>query len=55
MKYRYYEEGKLVLATMRKVYRMYTTKVDEEQKVAGTDFRSWLDEMEKMQILVKEV
>ena len=55
MKYRYCEEGKSVLATMRKVYRMYETKVDEEQKAAGTDFRSWLDEMERMQILVKVV
>ena len=47
----YYEDGKTDKITMRKAYRMYCIMVDVEQKAQGTNFISWLYEMERMQIL----
>lgn len=49
----YYEDGKTDKITMRKAYRMYCVMVDAEQKAQGTNFISWLYEMERMQILNK--
>lgn len=50
-----YEDGKKKVFSMRDVYRQYCTMVDQNQKDQGTTFESWLDEMEKMQILIKEM
>ena len=50
---KYYEEGKEKTLSFRKVYRMFVTMVDDEQKKQGTTFSSWLFEMEHMQILIK--
>lgn len=47
----YYEDGKTDKIMMRKAYRMYYVMVDAEQKAQGTNFISWLYEMERMQIL----
>lgn len=52
-RYAYYEDGYRQIFSMRDIYRMFVTKVDDEQKAEGTNFYSWLDEMEKMQILNK--
>lgn len=49
--FNYYENGKIETLSGRKVYRLYTIAVDDEQKANGTTFYSWLYEMEKMQIL----
>ncbi len=49
--FNYYENGKIETLSARKVYRLYTTAVNDEQKANGTTFYSWLYEMEKMQIL----
>ena len=49
--FNYYENGKIETLSARKVYRLYTIAVDDEQKANGTTFYSWLYEMEKMQIL----
>lgn len=51
VKFIYYEDGKKQVFSMRDVYRQYRTMVNEEQKAEGTTFRSWLAEMEHMQIL----
>lgn len=51
MRYAYYEDSNEKVLTMRKVYRMFQTSVDDSQLSQGTTFRSWLDEMEHMQIL----
>lgn len=53
--FKYYEDGKEKTFSFRKVYRMFTTLVDSEQKKQGTTFASWLAEMEHMQILVRVV
>lgn len=53
VRFTYYEDGKKQVLSMRDVYRQYRTMVDEEQKAEGTTFRSWLSEMEHMQILNK--
>lgn len=50
----YYEDGKIEKLSMRDVYRMYDTSIDQHQKNQGTTFQSWLAEMEKMQILIRE-
>ena len=50
----YYEDGKPKRYSMRKVYRFFCKKAGKEQKDQGTDFISWLSEMEKMQILIRE-
>lgn len=47
----YYENEKIERFTMRKVYRMFCVMVDDIQKSEGTDFNTWLSEMEHMQIL----
>ncbi len=52
-RYVYYEDGRKEIFSMRDVYRMFKTKVDNNQKANGTTFQSWLDEMKKMQILIK--
>lgn len=54
--FRYYEseDGKIRRFSFRKIYRMFVTLVDNEQKEQGTDFVSWLEEMEKNQILIRE-
>lgn len=51
--FKYYEDGKERTLSKRKVYRMFTTLVDENQKAQGTTFTSWLAEMEHMQILIR--
>ena len=48
-----YENGRKERITMRKVYRQFTTIVDEEQKEQGTTFTSWLSEMISNQIFVE--
>lgn len=53
IKYAYYEDGRKEILSLRDVYRMFNTKVDNDQKANGTTFQSWLNEMEKMQILNK--
>lgn len=50
-KFRYYEEGKEKILPMRKVYRLFITSVDDNQKSQGTTFTDWLSEMEHMGIL----
>ena len=50
----YYEDGKPKRYSMRKVYRFFCKQVGKEQKDQGTNFTSWLSEMEKMQILIRE-
>lgn len=49
----YYEEGRKKVFSMRKLFRIFNNQVGEEQKIQGTDFLSWLSEMEKMQILIR--
>lgn len=51
--FKYCEDGYIKKIPFRKVYRMFITLVDENQKSQGTTFTSWLDEMEHMQILVR--
>lgn len=53
IRYSYYEDGRREIFSMRDVYRMFKTKVDNNQKANGTIFQSWLSEMEKLQILIK--
>ena len=53
IRYSYYEDGRREIFSMRDVYRMFKTKVDNNQKANGTTFQSWLSEMEKLQILIK--
>ena len=50
-KFRYYEEGKEKILPMRKVYRLFITSVDDNQKSQGTTFTDWISEMEHMGIL----
>lgn len=52
--FRYYENGKVKRFSFSKLYRMFTVLVDDDQKTQGTDFISWLQEMEHMQILVRQ-
>ena len=47
----YYEEGKMQKISMRKAYRLFCTLVSEDQKQQGTTFSTWLEEMQRMQIL----
>lgn len=49
-----YEDGRKQRFSMRDVYRQYCTIVDQDQKDQGTTFESWLDEMEKIQILNRQ-
>lgn len=49
--FKYYEDGREQTFRIRKVYRLFQTMVDADQKAQGTTFTSWLSEMEKMQIL----
>ena len=51
--FKYYEDGTDKTITFRKVYRMFTVMVDDNQKAQGTTFTSWLSEMEKLQILIR--
>lgn len=50
----YYEDGKPKRYSMRKAFRFFCKQVGKEQKNQGTDFFSWLSEMEKMQILIRK-
>lgn len=50
----YYEDGKPKRYSMRKMFRFFCKQVGKEQKDQGTNFISWLSEMEKMQILIRE-
>ena len=50
----YYEDGKPKLYSMRKAFRFFCKQVGKDQKDQGTDFFSWLSEMEKMQILIRK-
>lgn len=51
--FKYYEDGREQTFTFRKVYRLFQTMVDTEQKSQGTTFTSWLAEMKYMQILIR--
>ena len=51
--FKYYEDGNEKKVSVRKVYRMFNTLVDDSQKKQGTTFTSWLAEMEHMQILTR--
>ena len=53
MMFKYYEDGHEQTFSFWKVYRMFQTIVDDDQKAQGTTFESWLSEMEHMQILVR--
>lgn len=50
----YYEDGKPKRYSMRKMFRFFCKQVGKEQKNQETDFTSWILEMEKMQILIRE-
>lgn len=47
--FKYYEDGYEKKISFRKVYRMFHVLVDKQ----GTNFISWLLEMEHMQILIR--
>ena len=49
----YYEDGKKQLLSIRDTYRMFRIMVNDEQKFQGTTYQSWMDEMQKFQILNK--
>lgn len=49
--YMYYEEGKPVMYILADLYFLYETKVDQEQKDAGTDFECWLYDCKKAGLL----
>ncbi len=49
--FNYYEDGYIKKISMKKAYKMFITLVDNNQKVEGTTFKNWLEEMEHMQIL----
>lgn len=51
--FKYYENGYEKTFTFRKIYRLFCTVVDFDQKARGTTFTSWLAEMEHMQILIR--
>lgn len=51
--YLYYENGTKEKLSLSEVKKLFETTVDNEQKEQGTTFETWLDEMEKMQILNK--
>lgn len=50
-KWQCYEEGNEGTYTKEDLRRMWNTKIDKSNFV---DFESWIAEMEKMQILIKE-
>ena len=52
-KFAYYENGKKEVFTLEQVKRLYDVIVDNEQKQSGTTFDLWLEEMERMQILIR--
>lgn len=51
--FKYYEDNKTKIFSFRKIYRMFVKFVDNNQKMQGTTFTSWLSEMEHMQILIR--
>lgn len=52
----YYENGKQEKHTLRDLEDYFENSAGlQEQKDQGTDFESWLNEMERMQILIPEV
>lgn len=52
----YYEEEKAEQYTRSDLERYFKNNAGlQEQKDQGTDFESWLNEMEHMQILILEV
>lgn len=51
----YYENGKKEKFTLKELVEYFDGDIAlEEQKKQGTDFYSWLREMEHMQILIPE-
>ena len=50
-KFKYYENGSEETFTLEQVKQMFCDMVDDTQKKQGTTFETWLDEMERMQIL----
>lgn len=52
-KFAYYENGKKEVFNLEQVKRLYDVVVDNEQKQSGTTFDLWLEEMERMQILIR--
>lgn len=54
--WRYYEEGKEEIFARADLLEYFSSAPGlQEQKSQGTDFESWLSEMEHMQILIPEV
>lgn len=54
--WKYYENGKDERYTQSDLERYFENSSGlQEQKEQGTDFESWLNEMENMQILIPEV
>lgn len=52
----YYENGKPERHTLSDLEDYFENNSGlQEQKDQGTDFKSWLNEMERMQILIPEV
>ena len=52
--FKYYEDGHEKIFSFRKIYRMFSVSVDSTQRDQGTTFTSWLSEMERMQILIRQ-
>lgn len=50
-KFAYYEDVNSMIFTMPEVNRLYCALVGQDQKNNGTNFDTWLAEMEHMQIL----
>lgn len=51
--FKYYEDGREKNFSFRKIYRLFQISVELDQKKQGTDFLTWLSEMEHMQILIR--
>jgi hypothetical protein len=47
----YYEDGNAKIFSMQEVHCLFCDLVGQDQKNNGTTFETWLDEMERMQIL----
>ena len=52
-KFVYYENGHEEVFTFNELKKLFKNEVDERQKSQGTTFDTWLDEMLKMQILIR--
>ena len=52
-KFKYYENGTEETFTIEQIKQMFNDVVDNEQKKQGTTFKTWLEEMERMQIFIR--